>query len=180
MATAAPAAHAAAPAAAASASGGLGALDDLFGGGAPAAAPAKPVAAAAAPAAAASAAAAAASAADEFGDLVEAAPPALTLPHVIPAAYASAHVRLSLSCDKPGHDLHSPQTDITATFTAAGGGVSLSNFVCQVAAAKYLKLTLLPASSNAVVAGGAGVTQIIRVENSAQGAKPSESPSTPS
>ena len=43
----------------------------------------------------------------------------------------------------------------------------------QAAVPKYMKLTILPASSASIPAGGA-VTQVIKVDNSQQGAKPSE------
>lgn len=39
---------------------------------------------------------------------------------------------------------------------------------------KFAKVTLMPASGTTLAPGGAAVTQLIKVENSAQGAKPRE------
>jgi hypothetical protein len=177
------------PAAAAAATGGAAAgstatvaalsstLDALFSH-VPAPAPAPTLTSLAAPAPAPPAAAkpAAAPAAahgaggggdDEFGGF-EDAPPSLALP-VVFTAYESARIKAVFRCEKPG-GLAAPTTDIHATFTATGGGVS--NFLCQVAPPKFIKLALQPASGTVLGGGGGGsVTQVIRVDNSQVGVK---------
>lgn len=87
-------------------------------------------------------------------------------------AFENATLRVVFSCEKPlGPSASS--TDITATFTALGG--SISNLSCQVAPPKYLKLNLMPASGTSLGAHGSSkVTQLIKVDNSMHGAKPSE------
>ena len=48
------------------------------------------------------------------------------------------------------------------------------NACSQAAVPKFAKVTLMPASGTTLAPGGAAVTQLIKVENSAQGAKPRE------
>lgn len=82
-------------------------------------------------------------------------------------------LRVTLQCSKPGGAGDSV-TEITATY-GTGGSAGLSNFMCQVAVPKTMKLTLRPASSATVPphsAAQGGVVQTMRVENSQQGVKP--------
>lgn len=52
--------------------------------------------------------------------------------------------------------------------------VCLISCALQTAVPKYAKVTLSPASGSALTPGGPAITQLIRVDNSAQGTKPSE------
>ncbi|RYG51494.1 hypothetical protein EON66_10700, partial [archaeon] len=107
---------------------------------------------------------------------VSAVPSGLSLPYVF-VAYESANVRVSLRCEKPNGP-STAVTDIHATFTAVNKGIS--NFVCQVAPPKYLKLTLLPASGTSMGAHqSSAISQVIKVENSMQGSKSSTYCRTP-
>jgi hypothetical protein len=82
---------------------------------------------------------------------------------------AALGLRVSLHCDKP-LGRQSGQTEVTASFSNSSGE-PMAHFVCQAAVPKFMKLTLLPASGDALPARGAPVTQLIRLDNSQQGAK---------
>jgi hypothetical protein len=82
---------------------------------------------------------------------------------------ASLGLRVSLHCDKP-QGRQSGQTEVTASFSNSSGE-PMAHFVCQAAVPKFMKLTLLPASGDALPARGAPVMQLIRLDNSQQGAK---------
>jgi len=70
------------------------------------------------------------------------------------------------------HGAASGDTDILATFTNTSP-VPFTNFQFQVAVPKYLRSTIDPASASTIPALNGGViTQLVHIQNSAQGQKP--------
>lgn len=119
--------------------------------------------------------------ADLISDLFQTIPAAATVTPVVPAgptsipgaspyefvAYSSAFgFQIHFKCTKP----NGPNTPLTSVFATYSSSMVLTQFVCQVAALKYITLNVLPATDSSVQPDKP-VTQEFRLTNSQQGTK---------
>jgi len=97
--------------------------------------------------------------------------PSTSTPFVAYESTNNSGIRVTLRCEKVGGNNSNPNTDITVTYTCSNSSINITNFVCQMAVPKYMKLTMQPASGD-ILSSSTTITQSLRIENTQQGSKP--------